>query len=177
MKSKFSEYLKPLVEAEETFEDQKNELCDFIQSLDQETFGQLMDVLSSVLMDPLEIGEEDDASEEIEGDAAIKSAISDGADTKEIAKALDESLEDLESLTERGNVSPAERLKAAREKKRNPKFKKLNRIKNAWNRKCSKRKLSAGKNASGKWGCSKVNHALSQLAKKWQHNRQSSVKA
>jgi hypothetical protein len=177
MKSKFSEYLKPLVEAEETFEDQKNELCDFIQTLDEETFAQLMDVLSSILMDPLEIGEEDDASEEIEGDKAIKSAIADGSDTKEIAKALDESLEDFESLTERGHISPGERLKAAREKKRNPKFKRLNRIKNAWNKKCSKRKLSAGKTASGKWGCSKVNHALSQLAKKWQHNRQSSIKA
>jgi hypothetical protein len=177
MKSKFSEYLKPLVEEEETLDDQKNELCDFIQSLDKETFSQLMDVLSSVLMDPLEIGSEDDASEEIEGDDAIKAAIADASDSKDIAKALDESLEELESLTERGHVSPAERLKAAREKKRNPKFKRLNRIKNAWNRKCAKRKLSAGKTPSGKWGCSKVNPLLSLLSKKWQHNRQSPIKA
>jgi hypothetical protein len=174
MKSKFSEYLAPLNEVEESLDDQKKELCDFIQELDKETFDELMDVLSSMFSDPLEIGDEDDAGEEIEGDKEIKAVIDDGANPEEIAKALEESLEE---LTERGNVSSSERLKAAKEKKRNPKIKRMNRIKNAWRKKCAKRKLAAGKTASGKWGCSKVNHALSILSKKWQHNRQNSVKA
>ena len=34
-----------------SLEDDKKELCDFINDLDQEEFGQLMDVLSSIMMD------------------------------------------------------------------------------------------------------------------------------
>jgi hypothetical protein len=174
MKSKFLEYLAPLNEAEESLDDQKTELCDFIQELDKETFYELMDVLSSMFLDPLEIGDEDDADEEIEGDEEIKGAIDDGTAPEEISKALEESIEE---LNERGKMSSSERLKIAKEKKRNPKIKRMNRIKNAWRKKCKKRKLAAKKGSTGKWGCGKVDHALSALAKKWQINRQKSVKA
>lgn len=156
----------------ESLEDDKKELCDFINDLDQDEFGQLMDVLSSIMMDPLTIGDEDDAGHEIEGDDEIKDVIDDGASPEEVEKALDET-----DMNERGRVSAAERLKAAKEKKRDPRIKKMNKIKNAWRKKCKKRKLVAQKQESGKWGCGTTNHALSLLAKKYQHNRQTSVKA
>ena len=156
----------------ESLEDDKKELCDFINDLDQEEFGQLMDVLSSIMMDPLTIGDEDDASHEIEGDDDIKDVIDDGASPEEVAKALDET-----DMNEKTKVSAGERLKIAKEKKRDPRIKKMNKIKNAWRKKCKKRKLTAQKQESGKWGCGTTNHALSMLAKRYAANRQKAVKA
>ena len=98
----------------ESLEDDKKELCDFINDLDQEEFGQLMDVLSSIMMDPLTIGDEDDASHEIEGDDEIKDVIADGASPEEIAKALDET-----GMNEKTKVSAGERLKIAKENLKN----------------------------------------------------------
>ena len=156
----------------ESLEDDKKELCDFINDLDQEEFGQLMDVLSSIMMDPLTIGDEDDASHEIEGDDEIKDVIDDGASPEEIAKALDET-----GMNEKTKVSAGERLKIAKEKKRDPRIKKMNKIKNAWRKKCKRRKLTAQKQESGKWGCGTTNRALSMLAKRYAVNRQKAVKA
>jgi hypothetical protein len=161
----------------ENLDDDKAELCDFIKGLEQEEFNELMDVLSSIMMDPLAIGDEDDSSHEIEGDKEIKDTIENGATPEEIKKALEESEESKFEINERGHVSASERLKVAKEKKRDPRIKKMNKIKNAWRRKCRKRKLSAQKQESGKWGCGTTNHALSILSKKYQHNRQTSVEA
>jgi hypothetical protein len=158
----------------ESLDDDKAELCDFIKGLEQDEFAELMDVLSSIMMDPLAIGDEDDSSHEIEGDKEIKDVIDDGASPEEVKKALEESESE---INERGRISAAERLKVAKEKKRDPRIKKMNKIKNAWRKKCRKRKLAAQKQESGKWGCGSTNHALSLLAKKYQHNRQTSVKA
>ena len=168
----FKDLLSPLVE---NFEEDKKELCSFIQDLDQDEFAELMDVLSSIMMDPLAIGDEDDSSKEIEGDEKIIDMINDGTSTEEISKALEES--EANSLEEKVKVSAAERLKAAKEKKRDPRIKKMNKIKNAWRKKCAKRKLKAQKQESGKWGCGSVNHALSLLAKRYANNRQKAIKA
>lgn len=161
----------------EGLSEDKAELCDFINSLEDDEFVQLMDVISSIMMDPLAIGDEDDAGHEIEGDEIVKDLIDDGENPKDIEKALDESIDELQSLSERGKVSAGERLKAAKEKKRDPRIKKMNKIKNAWRKKCKKRGLTNQKTDSGKWGCGKTDHALSILAKKFQHNRQKSIKA
>ena len=168
----FKDLLSPLVE---NFEEDKKELCSFIQDLDQDEFAELMDVLSSIMMDPLAIGDEDDSSKEIEGDEKIIDMINDGTSPEEISKALEES--EANSLEEKVKVSAAERLKAAKEKKRDPRIKKMNKIKNAWRKKCAKRKLKAQKQESGKWGCGSVNHALSLLAKRYANNRQKAIKA
>jgi len=77
----------------ENLDDDKAELCDFIKGLEQEEFNELMDVLSSIMMDPLAIGDEDDSSHEIEGDKEIKDTIENGATPEEIKKALEESEE------------------------------------------------------------------------------------
>lgn len=175
MKSKFSQFLDSLQEAD-TFEQDKEELIDFIQGLDKETFGELMDVLSSIMTDPTAIGDEDDAGEEIEGDDDIIDVIDDGANPEEIASALEESVSDT-ILNERGNISAAERLKIAKNKKRDPRIRKMQRIKNAWRKKCKKRGLTNQKGTNGKWGCGKTNHALSVLAQKYQRNRQKAVEA
>lgn len=162
----------------ESIEDDKAELIDFIQGLDKETFSELMDVLSSVLMDPTHIGEEDDHEDELEYDSEIKDAIENGTDLEDISDEMAESLVESfgELLSERGTTPAAERIAAARERKKDPRIKKMMRIKNAWIKKCKKRKLNAQKQASGKWGCGKVDKALSILMKKWQHGRQKSVK-
>lgn len=168
---KFSDLLKPIIEAD-SFEQDKADLIEFIQELDKETFAELMDVISSLMFDPLTIGTDDDHEEEIEGDEAIKDAIDSGATPEGIAGALEECVE----LNERGNVSSGERLAAAKAKRRDPRIKKMMKIKNAWRKKCKKRNLVNKKGDSGKWGCAKVDKVLSIQSKKWQHNRQKSVK-
>lgn len=168
--TKFKDFF---VQIEESFEDEKAELIDFIQDLDQETFTQLMDVLSSILMDPTHIGDDDDHEDSLDYDSDIKDAIDGGSDIEDISDEMSESFREL--LLERGTVPAGERLAAAREKRKDPRIKKMMKIKNAWIKKCKKRSLRAQKGDNGKWGCGKVNKALSILMKKWQHNRQKSV--
>jgi len=176
MKTKFTDYLMPLTEAD-TFAEDKAELIDFIDTLDKDTFYELMDVLSSIMMDPTQVGHEDNHEEELEYDNEIKDAMDAGSDLEDISDDMTESLlESFKELLERGTVPAGERLAAAREKKKDPRIKKMMRIKNAWIKKCKKRKLRAQKQESGKWGCGKVDKALAILQKKWQHNRQHSVK-
>ena len=174
---KFQDYLVPLAESEtQSLDDEKAELIDFIKELDADTFAELMDVISSIMMDPTSLGDEDDETEHVEGDDKIIQLIDSGATPEDISSQISEAFSE-DMLNERGKISAAERLSAAKLKKRNPKIRKLNRIKNAWRKKCKKRGLNNKKGDNGKWGCGKVDIVLAMKDKRNQHNRQKAVKA